>query len=180
MVTTVAWYALEPGLAANFHLTEHGEFFGANRSSRDISNEVDLAHLIKLRAQADALLVGGATARAEGYRPSKRFETYVFTTKPQKTDLNPIEFDDDDGFEERVGQLISRHKHVLSECGPSLLNKLLGLGLVNQLFLTVSFADEPNMNRAEESAKLLLELGGYYLDKFELVEHSALTHWRRA
>ncbi len=179
-MTTVSWYVLEPGLAANFHLTEHGKFFGANRSSRDISNEVDLAHLIKLRSQADALLVGGATARAEGYRPSKRFETYVFTTKPQNTELNPSEFDNDDGLVERVGEVMSAHKRVLSECGPALLNKLLDLGLVNQLFLTVIFADEPNRFSTEKSARNLLVLESYDLDKFEVVGNCALTLWRRA
>ncbi|MEY3662603.1 MAG: RibD C-terminal domain [Actinomycetota bacterium] len=179
-MTTVSWYVLEPGLAANFHLTEHGKFFGANLSSRDISNEVDLAHLIKLRSQADALLVGGATARAEGYRTSKRFETYVFTTKPQNTELNPIEFDNDDGLVKRVGEVISAHKRVLSECGPALLNKLLELGLVNQLFLTVSFAEGPNKFSTEKSARNLLELDSYNLDKFEVVGNSALTLWRRA
>jgi riboflavin biosynthesis pyrimidine reductase len=179
-MTTVSWYALEPGLAANFHLTEHGKFFGTNRSSRDISNEVDLAHLIKLRSQADALLVGGATARAEGYRPSKRFDTYVFTTQPQNTDLNPIKFDNDDGLVEQVGDVTSAHKRVLSECGPALLNKMLRLGLVNQLFLTVTFADEPNKFSTEKSARNLLELDGYDLDKFEVVGHSALTLLRRA
>ncbi len=179
-MTTVSWYALEPGLAANFHLTEHGKFFGANLSSRDISNEVDLAHLIKLRSQADALLVGGATARAEGYRPSKRFDTYVFTTQPQNTELNPIKFDNDDGLVEQVGDVTSAHKRVLSECGPALLNKMLRLGLVNQLFLTVTFADEPNKFSTEKSARNLLELDGYDLDKFEVVRHSALTLWRRA
>lgn len=161
-------------------MTENGQFFGVNGSSRDISNEVDLAHLIKLRSQADALLVGGATARAEDYRPAKRFETYVFTTQPQSTDLSPIEFDNDDGLVERVGEVISKHKRALSECGPALLNKMLRLGLVNQLFLTVSFAEEPNKFSAEKSAELLLELDGYNLDKFEVVGNSALTLWRRA
>ena len=179
-MTTVSWYVLEPGLAANFHLTEHGKFFGANRSSRDISNEVDLAHLIKLRSHADALLVGGATARAEGYQPSKRLETYVFTTQPQKTDLSPIEFENDEGLVMRVGEVISAHKRVLSECGPALLNKMLRLGLVNQLFLTVSFAEGPNQFSTEKSARNLLELDGYDLDKFEVVGNSALTLWRRA
>jgi riboflavin biosynthesis pyrimidine reductase len=179
-MTTVSWYVLEPGLAANFHLTEHGKFFGVNRSSRDISNEVDLAHLIKLRSQADALLVGGATARAERYQPSKRFETYVFTTQPQKTDLSPIEFENDEGLVKRVGEVISAHKRVLSECGPALLNKMLRLGLVNQLFLTVSFAEGPNQFSTEKSARLLLELDGYNLDNFEVVGNSALTLWRRA
>jgi riboflavin biosynthesis pyrimidine reductase len=180
VITTVSWYELEPGLAANFHMTEHGNFFGVNRSSRDISNEVDLAHLIKLRSQANALIVGGATARAESYRPSERFETYVFTTQPQNTELNPIEFDNDADLVKRVGEIISAHKRVLSECGPTLLNKMLRLGLVNQLFLTVTFTEGPSRIGAEKSARLLLELDGYNLDKVEVVGNSALTLWRRA
>jgi riboflavin biosynthesis pyrimidine reductase len=180
VITTVSWYELEPGLAAKFHMTEHGNFFGVNRSSRDISNEVDLAHLIKLRSQADALIVGGATARAESYRPSKRFETYVFTTQPQNTDLKSLAFKNDEDLRKRIAEVTSAHKRVLSECGPRLLNKMLRLGLVNQLFLTVTFAEGPNRFSTEKSARLLLELDGYNLDKFEVVGNSALTLWRRA
>jgi riboflavin biosynthesis pyrimidine reductase len=177
---TVAWYELEAGFSANFHLTESGDYFGENHSSRDISNEVDLAHLIKLRSQTNALVVGGSTARAEGYKPSDRFETYVFSSQPQVIELHRLEFSGDAELLEQISTLKAKHTRVLSECGPALLNKFLQLGAVDQLFLTVSFQNQPSRSAAEKSAESVLELDGYRLENFEIIQNSALTSWRRA
>lgn len=177
---TVAWYQLEPGFSANFHMTENGEYFGQNHSSRDISNEVDLAHLIKLRSQTNALVVGGSTARAEDYKPSKRFETYVFSSQPQLPELHRLEFSSDAELVAQITALKAKHTRVLSECGPTLLNKFLQLDAIDQLFLTVSFHDKPSRTTAEKTAQLELELNGYCLKNFEVIQNCALTSWRRA
>lgn len=177
---TVAWYELEPGFSANFHLTESGDYFGENHSSRDISNEVDLAHLIKLRSQADAIVVGGATARAESYKPSKRFETYVISSQPQAAELHRIAFAGDAELSAQILTVKAKHARVLSECGPALLNKFLQLGALDELFLTVSFTDKPSRSAAEKSAHSVLKLDGYQLEHFEIIQNSALTSWRRA
>jgi riboflavin biosynthesis pyrimidine reductase len=177
---TVAWYELEAGFSANFHLTESGDYFGENHSSRDISNEVDLAHLIKLRSQADAIVVGGATARAESYKPSKRFETYVISSQPQAAELHRIAFAGDAELSAQILTLKAKHARVLSECGPALLNKFLQLGALDKLFLTVSFQNQPSRNAAQKSAESVLELDGYRLENFEIIQNSALTSWRRA
>jgi len=177
---TVEWYEVEPGFAANFHVTDLGDYFGANHSSRDISNEVDLAHLKQLRAGIDALVIGGSTARAEGYRASKRFKTYVFSHKPQSSGLEQLTFASDKQLLEQMAVLKRSHPRILSECGPALLNKFLTLGEVNQLFLTVTFAGLPNRASAEQVANRVLSLGSYRIAKFSALKNSALMLWRRA
>jgi riboflavin biosynthesis pyrimidine reductase len=176
----VDWYETQPGFAANFHLTETGAYYGSTKSSRDISNEVDLAHLKQLRAGADAVVIGGATARAEGYKPSSKFKTYVFSRKPQSTQLEHLSFDNEDQLLEQLAFLKSSHSRVLSECGPSLLNKFLDLGAVDQLFLTVSFDSVPSRQSAEHVAKRVLSLDSYQVARFSMLENSALMLWRRA
>jgi riboflavin biosynthesis pyrimidine reductase len=180
MVETVAWYELEPGFAANFHLNEAGNYFGKTGSSRDISNEIDLAHLIKLRSQADAIVVGGETARIEGYKPSTRFETYVFTSLPTHTELRPLKFSGDAELSDRLSELKALHNRVLSECGPSLLNQFLKLGEIDQLFLTVTFEGKPDPLAVEDIAKSVLALDRYEIARYEPIQNSALTMWRRA
>jgi riboflavin biosynthesis pyrimidine reductase len=178
--SAVAWYELQPGFAANFHMTEEGKYFGANKSSRDISNEVDLVHLKKLRSQADAVVIGGSTARNEGYKRSKNFETYVFTRGSNHGELHVLHFSNE---AELVGQIVnlkSLHTRVLSECGPALLSKFLELRAVDQLFLTVTFTGVPTEESTERIASQVLSLGEYRIEQFEAMDNSAVTLWRRA
>ena len=180
MKSAVAWYELKPGFAANFHMTEDSKYFGANNTSRDISNEVDLAHLKKLRAQADAVVIGGSTARNEGYKKSKNFQTYLFTRGPKDGDLHALRFSSDAELVGQIANLKSLHTRVLSECGPALLNKFLELGVVDQLFLTVTFTDIPNQQSIERIASQVLSLGEYQIEQFKTIDNSAVTLWRRA
>ena len=180
MGSAVAWYELEPGFAANFHLTETGEYFGSSNSSRDISNDIDLTHLKQLRRGADALVVGGATARAEGYKPTPRHKTYVFSRHPKVDGLEYLSFASDEELSGYIAFLKNSHGRVLSECGPSLLNKLLSLREVDALFLTVTFLDGPNRASAEYVARRVLDLDGYKIVKYDSQENSALMLWRRA
>jgi riboflavin biosynthesis pyrimidine reductase len=178
--SAVAWYELQPGFAANFHITEDGKYFGANKTSRDISNEVDLAHLKKLRSQADAVVIGGSTARSEGYKKSKNFETYVFTRGPNDGELHALHFSCEAELVSHIANLKSIHKRVLSECGPALLNKFLELRAVDQLFLTVTFTGVPTQQSTERIASQVLRLSEYQIEQFEAIENSAVTFWRRA
>ena len=180
MKSPVAWYELKPGFAANFHMTEDGKYFGANKTSRDISNEVDLAHLKKLRSQADAVVIGGSTARNEGYKKSKNFETYVFTRGPNDGELHALHFSSEAELVGHIANLKSIHTRVLSECGPALLNKFLELGVVEQLFLTVTFTGVPTQQSIERIASQVLGLGEYHMEQFEAIDNSAVTLWRRA
>jgi len=178
--STFDWYETEPGFAANFHLTETGAYYGSTQSSRDISNDVDLAHLKQLRVGVDALVVGGSTARAEGYSASKRFKTYVFSHMPQSSGLEQLTFASDKQLVEILAVLKESHPRILSECGPALLNKFLTHGAVDQLFLTVTFASLPNRASAEQVANRVLSLGSYRIAKFSVLKNSALMLWRRA
>lgn len=180
MKSAVAWYELKPGFAANFHLTEEGKYFGANKTSRDISNEVDLAHLKKLRSQADAVVIGGSTARSEGYKRSKTFETYVFTRGPNDAELHSLHFSNEAELVGHIASLKSLHTRVLSECGPALLSKFLELRALDQLFLTVSFTGVPTQQSTERIASQVLSLGEYQIAQFDAIDNSAVTLWRRA
>ena len=180
MKSAVAWYELKPGFAANFHITEDGKYFGANKTSRDLSNEVDLAHLKKLRSQADAVVIGGSTARNEGYKKSKNFETYVFTRGPNDGELHALHFSSEAELVGHIANLKSIYTRVLSECGPALLNKFLELGVVDQLFLTVTFIGVPTQQSIERIAGQVLRLGEYQIEQFEAIDNSAVTLWRRA
>jgi riboflavin biosynthesis pyrimidine reductase len=178
--SAVAWYELKPGFAANFHMTEDGKYFGSNNTSRDISNEVDLAHLKKLRSQADAVVIGGSTARNEGYKRSKNFETFVFTRGPNDGELHALHFSNEAELVGHIANLKSLHTRVLSECGPALLSNFLELRAVDQLFLTVTFTGVPTQQSTERIASQVLSLGEYQIEQFKTIDNSAVTLWRRA
>lgn len=61
-----------PWLRLNFVATVDGAAQGADGRSGGINNAVDKRVFDALRAQADAIVVGAGTARAEGYRPASR------------------------------------------------------------------------------------------------------------
>ena len=161
-------------------MTEDGKYLGENKTSRDISNEVDLAHLKKLRSQADAVVIGGSTARNEGYKKSKNFETYVFTRGPNDGELHALHFSSEAELVGHIANLKSIHTRVLSECGPALLNKFLELRAADQLFLTVTFTSVPTQQSIERIASQVLSLGEYQIEQFEAIDNSAVTLWRRA
>ena len=127
------------GIRANFICTQVGAYQVAG-SSRPIGNEEDRRLLIHLRSLADAVIVGGSTARNEGYIHSNRFETYVFTKKPDSIPegLKPISFSEGHPLRQVLTSIGQIHPRVLVEAGPSLLSKMLREGLIDQLCLTIS------------------------------------------
>lgn len=52
-------------------MTINGAYAGSSGRSRDISSEVDRALLAELRRDADAVIIGGETMRAERYSPMR-------------------------------------------------------------------------------------------------------------
>lgn len=177
---TLDWYVLQNGLTANFVLDSLGNFAGVTGSSRDISNELDRAHLIKLRSQCDAVLVGGATARGEGYKKSNRFETYVFTKGATAPGLHSLTFTNSIELAKIISDLLEKHGRLLSECGPMILNQLLALGLVDELFLTAVSKDALKIGECEAIARQVLSLENYELSQSEQIETTMFTRWRRA
>lgn len=68
---------LEPRVALSLVLSLDGQLCGPDGSSRSISGPEDLDWLRRLRAASDVILVGAATATAEGYRPIRVREEYA-------------------------------------------------------------------------------------------------------
>ena len=60
---------LPPAVTLSLVLSLDGQLAGPDHSSRSISGPEDLHWLRTLRASADAVIVGAATAAAEGYKP---------------------------------------------------------------------------------------------------------------
>lgn len=61
-----------PWLRANMVSTVNGAAAGTDGRSGSINNEIDTEVFHLLRAQADAIVVGAGTARAERYRPTDK------------------------------------------------------------------------------------------------------------
>lgn len=62
----------QPWFRANMVSTVNGAAAGPDARSGTINNAIDTEVFHLLRAQADAIVVGAGTARAEGYRPTDR------------------------------------------------------------------------------------------------------------
>ncbi len=132
------WYRLDRPVSANFVVSNDGRYKDESCSSRGISTEIDLQHLIHLRRQCDALVTDGATARLEGYKPNVSRTTYVFTRSETSRRLIALRTDGDEDLGETFKLLRSSHQAILVETGPTLLKSFIALGLVDTLFLSVT------------------------------------------
>ena len=132
------FYVLDKPVSANVVISCTGAFVDQNGSSRGISSPDDLAHLVHLRKLADAVVIGGNTARKESYSPTSRFVTYVFSRSSKVPNgLLRKQFDNDADLQRSFDELTSAHEHILVEAGPSLLNKFLLAGLIDVLFVSI-------------------------------------------
>lgn len=153
---------------ANVVASLDGAATGADGGSRSISTPADRAVLVVLRRAADVVLVGAATAAAEGYRPARTPVAVVSTalgidlaaplhTDPSTLLLTTAAAPVDrrraarcevvvlpggaDGVDPAavVAELARRGMpRVLCEGGPRLLGALVTAGLLDELCLTVS------------------------------------------
>ena len=144
-------------VVANFVMTCDGKWRDSQNSSRGISNALDREVLIRLRQSHSAILTGGETARVEGYRASSRFKTYILSRSSQDLvdGLDYLSPKSDGELIESIRAIRARHDGLLIEAGPSLLAKLVSLGLVDRLFLTIIGAE------ACSPAELLETIGVY-------------------
>lgn len=136
----LAIYPKDCSVRANFITSPEGAYHTASGSSRGLGNASDREVLIHLRSLADVVVVGGETARLEGYRPTNRFDTIVITRHPQDFDPALQIWNDgsDQGLEDLIHKLNTESKRVLIEAGPSLLSRFLKLDLVDQLCLSIT------------------------------------------
>lgn len=131
------FYNLDKPVSTNFVMRCNGEYVDANGSSRNISSPIDRKHLIHLRSQTEAVVTGGATALAEGYSPTSRFETYVFSRKPVSSGLHRLIFSSSESLRLVFSRLQKKHSRILVEAGPELLNIFLAEHLIDTLFMSV-------------------------------------------
>ena len=136
-----------PWLRANMVSTVDGAAQGSDGLSGSINNEVDQMVFQGLRKSADVILVGGGTARAEGYGPvdtpivvvsaSGSLPESLRDAPPGRVRLS--RGGDADDLCDLIADLhADGHKHILCEGGPSLLGDLLRADLVDELCATVT------------------------------------------
>lgn len=159
------------GIRANFVTNSHGEFVGINGSSRDLSNEADLALLKKLRSLADLVITDAATARNEGYRPSALAPIQIWSKTGNFEGLVAADAFALQQVTDPVAELEMLRKTkqaVLLETGPTLTAQLGDARIVDELKLTVTSAkSESDARHGAELAINQLHLG--YLQRSSIL-----------
>lgn len=196
-----------PWLRANLVVTVDGAFRDAGGSSRGISSAADRRLLLMLRSGSDVVLVGGQTARSEGYRPLRvpvewsarragegRFASphlavvtrtgEVPTGLAIATDVTLFRSEESDvdvpldGLVETLAKL--GWTRILCEGGPNLVRSLMARNLIDEACVTVT----PSPTGPQPSAATAAAAAAHYVpavDRFRLVgllgDHG--THFTR-
>lgn len=128
------------GVRANFVVDAQGRFIGETGSSRDISNEDDLALLKKLRSLSDVIVTDTKTARVECYRPSKWAPIQIWS---KTGNFDGLIAEDGVSFKvtpdpiAAISELSKLYPSVLLEAGPTVTNVLAKSKSIDELKLTV-------------------------------------------
>ena len=126
------------GVRANLIATAQAQFTGASGSSRDISNQTDLALLKKLRSLSDVIVTDAATARAENYRPSKWAPIEVWSATGDFAGVDSsLKLQKVQSLEESLARVRATYDSVLLETGPRLTGLIGELKAIDQLKLTI-------------------------------------------
>jgi len=169
-------YEFTDQVVANFVTTGFGDFKDERGSSRGIGNEFDRSILVHLRARARAVLVGGETARVEGYKRDRRFETFVLSNRNLQQDdgLTRFKAGSEAELKLAIDSISEKHQGLLVEAGPSLVSKLVRLQLIDILCLTVvDPKDDPR-----ELIKSLFGVEKAHLISTQTLENTLLTIWK--
>jgi len=116
-----------PFVAVNFVTTVDGQA-AIEGVSGPIGSETDTAMLVRLRKRFDAVLIGAGTKRAEGYGRLEKPLVVVESGPAGRVDLTAL----------MRSQREQGVRALLCEGGPTLHRALQVLGLVDELFLTIS------------------------------------------
>ena len=132
-----------PWLRVNMVSTVDGAAQGPDGLSGSINNDADKAVFDALRVDADVLVVGAGTVRAEGYGPVGKPFVVVGSSLPPKlegdADVRLHPGGDADALRGLVDGLRAEGlARILCEGGPTLLDGLLHAGLVDELCCTVT------------------------------------------
>jgi riboflavin biosynthesis pyrimidine reductase len=140
-----------PFVAVNFVTTVDGQA-AIEGVSGPIGSEADTAMLVGLRKRFDAVMIGAGTKRAEGYGRLETPLVVVESGPAGRVDLRALV----------RAQREQGVRALLCEGGPTLHRALQSLGLVDELFLTISpkLAGDgaPNLLSGELPETIELEL----------------------
>jgi len=139
-----------------------GDARGASGTSRDLTSAQDRQILRLVRAEAEILIVGAASLRAEGWHLPPVAQVFVLSasgnvpwdTCPDRSRVELVE--SGHTLEQTVQQLMARISstpvtRVLCEGGPRLLAALVSLGALSELCLTVARANVADVTRVADS-----------------------------
>ena len=131
--TSYAW-PHGPWVRATMVSTADGSAHGPDGLSGTINNDADSELFNRLRNTADVILVGGGTARAEGYGPVATPIVVVAHGIPE--DLAWATVVSGEPRSIITGLFEDGYQHVHVEGGPHLLADLLAAGVVDELCIT--------------------------------------------
>ena len=116
----------------------------ANNSSIGLSTDEDRLRFKQLRSKSDLILIGGNTARREPYKRTP-VPLYILThakvrLQPKNQLAKQFSMDITDLFSEISNNFlpteITSPINLLVEAGPTLLQEMIDLSLINHLYLT--------------------------------------------
>jgi len=150
-----------PFVAMNFAATVDGRA-AIGGVSGPIGSETDTAMLVGLRKRFDAVMIGAGTKRAEGYDRIEKPLISVESGPDGRVDLPAL-------LRLRREQGV---RSLLCEGGPTLHRSLQALGLIDELFLTISpklaGGSGPNLLSGELPEEIGLELAWLLEEEGEL------------
>ncbi len=160
------------GVRANLIATAQAQFTGASGSSRDISNQSDLALLKKLRSLSDVIVTDAATARAENYRPSKWAPIEVWSATGDFAGVDSsLKLQKVQSLEESLARVRATYDSVLLETGPRLTGLIGELKTIDQLKLTIVGAANGGAAKSA-TAQVIERLNLEYLTESDVFELS--------
>jgi riboflavin biosynthesis pyrimidine reductase len=150
-----------PFVAMNFAATVDGRA-AIGGVSGPIGSETDTAMLVGLRKRFDAVMIGAGTKRAEGYDRIEKPLIVVESGPDGRVDLPALlRLQREQGV-----------RSLLCEGGPTLHRSLQALGMVDELFLTISpklaGGSGPNLLSGELPEEIGLELAWLLEEEGEL------------
>lgn len=137
----VSWPVSGRWIRANILFDAHGNVTGPDGTSASLTRGRDRELLRQLRADADVVVVGGASVRAEGWFFPPHGEIVVVSQSgdvPIDVAAHPDRIIVVSSIENLTSALETLDAdHVVCEAGPRLLNELLEHDVVDELYISV-------------------------------------------
>ncbi len=153
-----------------------------NGRSAGLSSAADRTRFHALRAECDAILIGGATARSEPYRQTPKplfiltrdLDSGLKLSNPAARLLNATPT-------EAIAQIRTLgHNRILVESGANLLRQLLALDLLDGIYLTITPATPDEGRFPIDELLNLLALNKMELISDETMSEEHFLYFRRS